>query len=97
MARGLRAHGIDVTTTKESGLRTAGDEEQLAFAIRESRGRVTHDDDFLKRPPDLNHPGIAYSRLGALSLGELIRWLHLMHGTMRPDELRNRIERGFRF
>jgi hypothetical protein len=30
IARALRRHGVDVTTTVEAGLRTASDEEQLA-------------------------------------------------------------------
>lgn len=46
IAIALRRYGIDVTTTVEAGLRTADDESQLAFAKRESRVVVTHDDDF---------------------------------------------------
>lgn len=62
IAIALRRYGIDVTTTVEAGLRTADDESQLAFAKRESRVVVTHDDDFLRLAArDADHPGIAYA------------------------------------
>ena len=48
IARALRHHGIDVTTTVEMGLRTQTDEQQWAFIQRENRVIVTHDADFLR-------------------------------------------------
>ena len=37
IAAALRRHGIDATTTLESGLRTATDEAHFAFVRRECR------------------------------------------------------------
>jgi predicted nuclease of predicted toxin-antitoxin system len=47
VARALRRHGIDITTTQETGLRTHSDIAQLAFIRREERVIMTHDTDFL--------------------------------------------------
>jgi len=47
VARALRRHGIDVTTTQETGLRTQSDIAQFAFIRREERVIMTHDTDFL--------------------------------------------------
>ena len=46
IADGLRRRGIDVTTTAEAGLRGAGDEAHVAFALSEGRVVVTNDADF---------------------------------------------------
>lgn len=46
IARALRRHGIDVTTTVEAGLRTESDVAQWEFVRREDRVIVTHDADF---------------------------------------------------
>jgi DNA modification methylase len=51
VARALRRHGIDVTTTVETGLRTQNDTAQLAFIRQEGRVMVTHDTDFLRIAP----------------------------------------------
>ena len=60
IAKGLRRHGIDVTTTPEAGLLGATDEEQAAYALPLARGIITQDRDFLRihasRAP---HAGIA--------------------------------------
>jgi predicted nuclease of predicted toxin-antitoxin system len=48
VARALRRHGIDVTTTVEAGLRTLDDLDHLDFIQREGRVVVTHDADFLR-------------------------------------------------
>ena len=48
IAVALRRYGADVTTTDEEGLLGSDDETQLAFAKREARVSVTHDDDFLR-------------------------------------------------
>ena len=91
IAEGLRQHGIDVTTTVEVGLRTTSDETQLAFAVREGRVLVTHDDDFTPFE-GRDHPGIAYCHQESLSIGEIIRYLALMAQTMQPDELHGHVE-----
>ena len=48
IATALRLAGIDVTTTKEAGLRTKDDETHLNFARSEGRVFVTRDQDFLR-------------------------------------------------
>ncbi len=60
---GLRARGVDVTTSAEAGLLGVEDLEQLAFALSENRVFVTHDTDFLSIAADgLAHAGICYCR-----------------------------------
>lgn len=57
IAVALRRYGADVTTTIEAGLLGSDDETQLAFAKREDRVIVTHDDDFLRLVArDQDHP-----------------------------------------
>ena len=46
VARALRRHGIDVTTSVEVGMLTTEDVAQLAYALEEGRVIVTHDADF---------------------------------------------------
>lgn len=93
IAAALRRYGIDVTTTTEAELRTASDEVHLAFAIRESRVIVTHDDDFLRiASKHSDHPGIAYCHLEARSIGEIIRSLQLVYDVLTPEEIRGHVE-----
>jgi hypothetical protein len=61
VAQGLRQRGIDVTITHEVGLARASDEEQLAYALRESRVIVSHDADMLRLASvGTPHAGLAY-------------------------------------
>ena len=48
IAAALRRHGIDVTSMREVGLRTADDGAQLEFARTQQRVIVTDDADFLR-------------------------------------------------
>lgn len=93
IAGALRRHGIDVTTTVEAGLRTAGDKEHFEFAGQETRVIVTHDDDFLRmagKSPE--HAGIAYCHLEARTIGEIIRSLILIYEVLSPDEMKGHVE-----
>jgi predicted nuclease of predicted toxin-antitoxin system len=93
IAGALRRYGVDVTTTVEAGLRTASDEEQLAYARREQRVLVTHDADFLRlSATGSNHAGIAFSPRTGRSVGEIIRSLLLIHELLSPAEIENRVE-----
>jgi predicted nuclease of predicted toxin-antitoxin system len=93
IARALRRHGIDVTTTVEAGLRTESDEVQWTFIRRERRVIVTHDVDFLRFASRSNdHPGIAYSHKTARSIGEMIRSLILIYEVLTPEEMIGRVE-----
>jgi len=93
IARALRKHGVDVTTTQEVGLRTRSDADQLAFARGERRVIVTHDPDFLRiarRTQD--HPGVAFCDQTARSMGEIIRHLILIYEVLIADEIAGRVE-----
>jgi len=93
IARGLRLRGIDVTTTTDAGLLGASDEAQLAYALREGRIVFTVDDDFLQLHADgAKHAGIAYCAPESRSVGEIVRYLCLMHDCMAVEEMRGRVE-----
>jgi predicted nuclease of predicted toxin-antitoxin system len=93
IARALRRHGIDVTTTVEAGLRTESDEVQWAFIRRERRVIVTHDADFLRfASRSSDHPGIAYCHKTTRSLGEIIRSLILIYEALTPKDMAGRVE-----
>ena len=93
VATALRRYGIDVTTTVEAGLRTASDNEQLAYIQQEERVIVTHDDDFLRiASKQFEHPGVAYCHKEARSIGEMIRSLRLIYEVLTPQEMRGHVE-----
>jgi len=93
IAKALRRHGIDVTTTVEAGLRTDDDSVHLDFIRREERVVVTHDADFLRYASESSdHPGIAYCRMGARSIGEIIRSLILICEVLTPEEMAGHVE-----
>lgn len=93
VAAGLRAHGVDVTTTAEAGLRHASDDEQLAYAIAERRTIITQDTDFLRMAGGgASHPGVVFSPHGALTIGQVIRGALLVWEVYEPDEMANRVE-----
>lgn len=89
----MRAHGIDVTTTVDVGLRTASDREQWDFIRSTRRVMVTHDADFLRiARAEHEHPGIAYCGLGRRSLGEMLRTLRMMVENLEPRDMDGRIQ-----
>lgn len=93
IARALRRHGVDVTTTAEADLLTRSDHAQIEYARRSERVIVTHDTDFLRMASqDLEHPGIVYCHRTAHSIGETIRRLILVYEVLAPDEIRGRVE-----
>jgi predicted nuclease of predicted toxin-antitoxin system len=93
VARALRRHGIDVSTTQEVGLRTESDAAQLEFIRREDRVIVTHDSDFLQiAGTTSDHPGIVYCDKTARSIGEIIRGLILIYEVLTPDDMRGKVE-----
>jgi predicted nuclease of predicted toxin-antitoxin system len=93
VARGLRRHGIDVTTTVEVGLRTQSDIAQLAFIRQERRLMVTHDADFLRlATAGEEHPGIVYCDKASRSIGEIIRGLILIYEVLTPEEMADQVE-----
>jgi len=93
IARALRRHGIDITTTVDAGLRTRNDPAHLDFIRREGRVVVTHDADFLRYASrSSDHPGIVYCHMGARSVGEIIRSLILIYEVLTPKEMAGHVE-----
>ena len=93
IARALRRHGIDVTTTVEARLLSRSDRSQIEYARTTGRVIVTHDTDFLRMASeDSDHPGIVYCHRTAHSIGESIRRLILVYEVLRADEIRGRVE-----
>jgi uncharacterized protein with PIN domain len=93
IARGLRLHGVDVTTTQESGLRTMSDVDQLRFAVASQRVLVTHEADFLRMSASgAIHAGSAFCPKTTRSLGDAIRNLILMYEVLSPREMAGRVE-----
>lgn len=93
IAKGLRQRGIDVTTTAEAGLLDAEDAQHVNFALAANRVIVTQDADFLRlHAEEISHPGIVYYSQGSRSIGEVVRFLALMHECLKDDEMRGRVE-----
>lgn len=93
IARGLRRHGVDMTTTVEAELISQSDQNQLDYARSTARVIVSHDTDFLRLSEEsTDHPGIVYCHKTARSIGEIIRGLILIYEVLTPEELRGRVE-----
>lgn len=93
IALALRRHGIDVTTTVGKGLRTREDERHLDFARDENRVIVTDDADFLRLAAETpDHPGVVFCRRTQHSLGDMIRFLILLHEVYTAEEMVGRVE-----
>jgi predicted nuclease of predicted toxin-antitoxin system len=93
VAHGLRLRGIDVTTSTDADLVGATDDEQLSYALRENRVIFTQDQDFLRHhQAGTEHAGIVYSRQGARSIGEIVRFLQFMNDCLEPADMRGKVE-----
>jgi predicted nuclease of predicted toxin-antitoxin system len=93
IAKGLRRHGIDVTTTPEAGLLGATDEEQAAYALPLGRVIFTQDRDFLRiHAAGTPHAGIAYCEKDTRSIGDIIDSLKLLWEIYEPGEMVGRVE-----
>jgi hypothetical protein len=93
LAKALRRHGFDVTTTLEAALLGRGDDDQLAFAIANGRVLVTNDDDFT-RPLGISgtHSGICYCHPDKYSTGGLIAAVILVAECTSAEDMQNRVE-----
>jgi hypothetical protein len=93
VAAGLRQRGIDVTTTVETGLMGATDEDQLAFATANGRICVTRDPDFLVlHSRGISHAGIAYWHPKRRSVGQIVLDLTLLWRIATAEEMLGRVE-----
>jgi predicted nuclease of predicted toxin-antitoxin system len=88
IAHGLQRRGIDVLTAAEAGLRSVPDSDILAYAFRERRVLLTHDNDFLRLHQEgQSHAGIAFCEAGRKSIGEIIARLVKIFEDFEPDDL----------
>lgn len=93
VATGLRRRGIDVTTTADADLLDAPDENHVVYALRENRVIFTQDRDFLRiAARGDEHAGIIYAAQGSRTIGEVVRFLALMHDCLAEDDMQGRIE-----
>ncbi|MBU0511282.1 MAG: DUF5615 family PIN-like protein [Chloroflexi bacterium] len=93
IAEALRRRDIDVTTTVEAGLLGADDPAHIAYAWRERRVIVTHDDDFLRwHSRGIPHAGIAYCHLKKLSMRQIVELLVLMHAVLTQEEMIGQVQ-----
>jgi predicted nuclease of predicted toxin-antitoxin system len=93
IARGLRRHGVDVTTTVEARLLSRQDQDQWEYARESRRVLFTHDADFLRMADqDTDHAGIVYCHRTAHSLGETIRRLILIYEVLSANEIVGRVQ-----
>ncbi len=93
IARGLRLHGVDVTTTLEAGLLHAEDEDHIAYALQTNRVVFTQDQDFLRlNARGVEHRGIAFCYQQSRSIGQIIDGLRLIWEIYEPEEMQGRVE-----
>jgi len=93
IAEGLRRRGIDVTTTPDAGLTAADDVDHVAFVLANQRVIYTNDENYLiLTDQGVSHAGIVYCRQGSSSIGEIIRFLALLHACLTADEMRGTVE-----
>jgi uncharacterized protein with PIN domain len=93
VSRGLRLRGIDVTTSTDVGLIGATDEEQLAYAHRESRVLITYDSDLLSlHSTGVEHSGIVFCPKDSKPIGSLVQHLCLIHDCLTPEEMAGQVE-----
>ena len=95
LAEQLRQHGFDVTSTFESKMGEADDDEQLAYAVSEQRAIVTvnHKDFAIRHERSLaggkEHWGIVLSTEETIDV--LRRRLLRLLNTLSAEELKNQI------
>ena len=93
IANGLRASGINVTTTLQEGLIAWSDEAQLKFALSQGRVIFTQDADFLRlHQAGVDHAGIAYCQQGSRSIGEILHGLILIWELLEPGAISDQVE-----
>lgn len=85
--------GVDVTTSVDAGLLGASDEEHVEYAHSSERVIYTHDSDFVKlHDAGVVHSGIVYNPAGHKTIGEVVRYLCLMHDCLESGEMAGQLE-----
>jgi predicted nuclease of predicted toxin-antitoxin system len=93
----LRSSGWNVKYVAEAGLTGQGDEDVLAFALRDDRVLLTHDRDFLnnRRFPEHRNPGLVVLPGGsgdAVALVESLKWTLSIVGEFRELWRKSKVE-----
>jgi predicted nuclease of predicted toxin-antitoxin system len=92
VTEGLRRRGVDVLTVQEANLRSASDNEQLAFARDQERVVFTQDADLLRlHAVGARHAGVVYTHQH-IPVGEIIRGLMLIFEVLEPADMVDRVE-----
>ena len=98
LVRGLRSRGIDVLTATDAGMIRRKDEDHLVFATAQSRVLYSFNiSDFHKIHRDWSesgrvHPGIVLTQQRKYSVGEQIRRLVHLIGSVTGEAMRSREE-----
>lgn len=98
LAAALRSYGVEVLTALEAGLIQASDEEQLAFAT--SKGAAIYSfnvSDFYRMHAEQlqagkSHAGIILCQQQQFAIGEQLRRLMKLLGTLSEQEMVDRVE-----
>jgi predicted nuclease of predicted toxin-antitoxin system len=93
IAAGLKRRGIDVTTTLDAGLSGADDIDHVSYALANGRVIYSSDEDYLiLHHQGVAHAGIVFCRQGSRSIGEIIRFLVLIHACLTAEEIQGTVE-----
>ena len=88
VAKALKERGVDIITARDAGMLHKNDEAQLAFAEKQKRVLVTHDQDFLSLKA--NHYGIMFFTK-QISVGQYVEEIELVHLDYSPEDLKNTV------
>ena len=93
IATALRRYGVDITTTQDQRLLGEDDPAHLQRGRDQSRVVVTDDTDFLRLVSErTDHAGVVFCRRRWHSIGEIIRFLLLVHEVYEPKDIIGRVE-----
>ena len=92
IAQALARRSVDVTTSQDSDLLQARDEEQLEWSAKHGRVMFTCDDDFLRLSSQgKEHCGIVYCHQDKYSIGQTIDALTTLWREKTPEEMVGRV------
>ncbi len=98
VVRGLRSRGVDVLTATDAGMVAREDEDHLAFATRENRVLYSfnvadyHEIHTTWIALGRDHAGLILSHQNRYSVGEQIRRILRLIGSLSAEAMRSRVE-----
>ncbi len=93
VATQMRERGVEVATVRDLGLLGDTDENHLKRATRMGYVLCTHDIDYLRLNAErVEHSGIVIYVSRHPSIGDWVRGLELICGTLTAEEMRNHVE-----